>query len=331
MSVPAERLPPVAVPAAPPVVVPAAAAPAPAPAARKPIGWLQVVEKGSTTGIWLIVAIGRLLGRGFARLLLYPVVLYFVAMSPGARRASREYLRRMGWPTRFASVFAHCLRFARCTLDRLYWAVGRESLFEITRTGSEHLQALAREKRGALLIGAHLGSFEAMRGMAHRKSVALNIVGYFKNARLINSVLERLNPGLATRVIAVERNVDFVLRLKERIDDGQLVALLGDRIGLGDRTCEVDFLGGRALLPAGPYLLAATLGCPVYLTFGLYREPNRYDLYCEPFAERIELPRRAREAGAAAYAQQFARRLEHYCRLAPDNWFNFYDVWKVQE
>lgn len=308
-----------------------AAGPLSAPATpAEPEAWLEIVERGSAFGLWLIAAIGRLLGRGAARLLLLPVVLYFVALAPAARRASRDYLRRMGQPHDLRAIYAHCLRFAHCTLDRLFWSMGREGLFQVTRTGSEHLQALARDKRGALLIGAHLGSFEAMRGMAQRKSLSLNIVGYFKNARIINRMLERLNPGLATRVIAVEQNMDFVLRLKERIDAGEVVALLGDRVGLGDRTVEVDFLGGRALLPAGPYLLASLLGCPVYLTFGLFHEPNRYDLYCEPFAEAIELPRRTREAGAQAYAQQFARRLEHYCRLAPDNWFNFYQLWKVQ-
>jgi predicted LPLAT superfamily acyltransferase len=25
---------------------------------------------------------------------------------------------------------------------------------------------------------------------------------------------------------------------------------------------------------------------------------------------------------------RFAERLEHYCRLAPYNWFNFYDFWR---
>jgi predicted LPLAT superfamily acyltransferase len=309
-------------------VSPALATPRPAPAAPPAVNWLDVPEKGSATGAWMIAIVGRLLGRTFARLVLLPIVLYFVVMSPTARRSSREYLQRMGLPARFRAVFKHCLRFAHTMLDRLYWVTGRESLFRVTRQGSEHLQALARERRGALLLGAHIGSFEAMRGMAHRKSVPLNIVGYFKNARFLNGVLERLNPGLATRVINVERSIDFILRLKERIDAGELVALLGDRIGLGDKTCEVDFLGGRARFPAGPYLLASALECPVYLAFGLFYEPNRYDLYCEPFAERIELPRRTRDAGATVWAQKYAARLEHYCRMAPDNWFNFYPVWK---
>jgi predicted LPLAT superfamily acyltransferase len=26
--------------------------------------------------------------------------------------------------------------------------------------------------------------------------------------------------------------------------------------------------------------------------------------------------------------KRYAQRLEHYCRMAPYNWFNFYDFWK---
>ncbi|HEX4353668.1 MAG TPA: hypothetical protein VHZ95_12150, partial [Polyangiales bacterium] len=66
----------------------------------------------------------------------------------------------------------------------------------------------------------------------------------------------------------------------------------------------------------------------VYLVFGLYFEPNRYELFCEPFAERIELPRRERAAALQAVVQRYAQRLEDYARRAPDNWFNFHDIWK---
>jgi predicted LPLAT superfamily acyltransferase len=290
-------------------------------------GWLDVAERGSLLGIWFMVGVCRLAGRAAARLFIGPLVVYFMLFAPRARRASRDYLQRLGRPHGLLDVVAHVRRFAHCTLDRLFWAVGDSARFQVTLTGHEHLKALAETRRGALLMGAHLGSFEAMRGMASRTSIPLNIVGYFKNARLINGVLERLNPQGRTRVISIEPGVDFVLKLKERIEAGELVALLADRVGLGDRVVESTFLGAPARMPSGPFWLAATLGCPVYLTFGLYREPNRYDLYCEPFAERIELPRGAREEGARGYAQRFAGRLEHYCRLAPDNWFNFYDFW----
>ena len=291
--------------------------------------WLRTPERGTAFALTLLIAICRLLGRGVTRLLIAPIVLYFVACAPQARRASRDYLRRLGLPHGFRAVFGHFLRFAHVTLDRLFFVLGKRHGFAITRTGKGHLAALKQQRRGALLIGAHLGSFEAMRAMATEESLPLNIVGYFKNARLVNGILEKLNPSLAARVINVERNMAFMLALKERIDAGEMVALLADRVGLGDRVVEVDLFGAPALLPAGPYWLAASLRCPVYLTFGLFHEPNRYDLYCEPFAERIELARGARDSEARVWAQRYAQRLEHYCRLAPDNWFNFYPVWKV--
>lgn len=303
---------------------------APAGSAAGGVGWTRVGEKGSRLGIWFVVWFCRVFGRAFTRLLLRPVVLYFVALAPVARRASRDYLRRMGQPHRFRDVYAHCLRFAHTTLDRMFFVLGRADLFRVTRTGSHHLTELMRQGRGALLFGAHVGSFEAMLGVAEHNAVPLNIVGYFKNARLLNDVLQKLNPNAHARLITVEPGIDFVLRLKERIDAGELVALLADRVGLGERAVEVDLLGGRVSLPVGPYLLASILRCPIYLTFGLFHEPNRYDLYCEPFAERVELPRTDRERAARDYVERYAQRLEHFCRLAPDNWFNFYDYWRLE-
>jgi len=310
---------------APPVTAPSAPSTDSTPATS----WLRAPERGTAFALSLLIAICRLLGRGATRLLLAPIVFYFVLFAPQARRSSRDYLARLGRPNNFRAVYAHFLRFAHVTLDRLFFVLGRHRKFAITRTGKENLAALKQQRRGALLLGAHLGSFEAMRAMATEESLPLNIVGYFKNARLINGILSKLNPALAARVINVERNMNFILTLKERIDAGEMVALLGDRVGLGDRVVEVDLFGGRAVLPAGPYWLAASLRCPVYLTFGLFHEPNRYDLYCEPFAERIELRRGERDGDARVWAQRYAERLEHYCRLAPDNWFNFYPVWKA--
>ena len=75
------------------------------------------------------------------------------------------------------------------------------------------------------------------------------------------------------------------------------------------------------------FILAAALHCPVYLTFGIYRGGTRYELYCEPFADRIDLPRKQRDLALRQVAQRYADRLQAFVRLAPYNWFNFYDFW----
>lgn len=167
-----------------------------------------------------------------------------------------------------------------------------------------------------------------MRALADLGGVRVNVLGHFGNARMINAALQRLDPRYMTRLIEIEPGrIDFIFKVKECIERGEHVAILADRVGLGGETVEVEFMGASARIPSGVYLLAHTLRCPVYLVFALYKEPNRYDIHCELFAEEVVLPRKARSEAVAQYAQQFADRLSHYGRLAPDNWFNFFDFW----
>jgi len=117
------------------------------------------------------------------------------------------------------------------------------------------------------------------------------------------------------------------LQLKAAIESGGLVALLGDRVGMNEKDIAVPFFGRPARFATGALLLASVLKVPVYLVFGLHHPPNRYELYCEPFAERIELPRGRRDKALEEYVARYAARVEEFARRAPNNWFNFFDFW----
>ncbi|MBZ0118486.1 MAG: hypothetical protein K8H88_15900 [Sandaracinaceae bacterium] len=304
-----------------------------------PKGWTDVGEHGSTLAIRALVFATTFLGRGFGRLIARVVAFYYALFARHARRAAGDFLARVhGRPATGREVRLQILRFAQTTLDAFFLVAGKTQHFRVTTNGHHHLAALRDERRGALLLGAHLGSFYAMRARSEKEKLRLYAVVYTRNARRINEAFERIDPGNNATLLQMGEGLEFVLRIKDLIESGAIVAILADRIPPGvardddSRTVAVDFLGSKARFPTGPYLLAAALKCPVYLTFGLYRDPNGYDLHCEPFAERIDLPRRAgpqaRAEALRGYAQRYAERLEHYCRLAPDNWFNFYDFWE---
>ncbi len=296
-------------------------------------GWLTARERGGVFAIRFTVFLTTFFGRTFGRFIARFVAFYYTLTAPRARAALRLFYAQLGrGAVGFGTLYRHMLRFVHCTLDAFFLVSGKTEPFRVTRTGNDHLIGLRDTKQGAILLGAHLGSFYAMRVASGNEQLPVHALMYTKNARMLNDALAKLDPESAARVLELDDagGLDAMLKIREHIERGSLVAILGDRIppnATADRIVKVPFLGREASFPAGPFLLAATLRCPVYLTFGIARDPDTYDLYCEPFADKIVLPRGDRMGAVKTYAAQYAARLEHYARKAPDNWFNFYDFW----
>jgi predicted LPLAT superfamily acyltransferase len=201
---------------------------------------------------------------------------------------------------------------------------------DITFDDPAAFEALVASGRGALVIGAHLGNLEMTRALAVRGAHAkVTAIVYTDHARRFNSVLASANDDFSARLVEVsDFGPETALMMQSRVEAGELLVIVGDRVPAHDagRTTDAQFLGAPAPFAQGPYILAHALGCPVYLFFCL-KERTGYHLYFEPFADRIELPRRERAERLAAWTQRYAERLEHYCRKAPYQWFNFFDFW----
>lgn len=290
--------------------------------------WLDEPEVGSPLGIRATLWFLRLVGRGPVRAALPILVFYYFLLGRTVRRASRTYLARLGVESGLWASYRHVLRFAQCAVDRPFLLLGRNDLFEVEVTGHEHIERLVEAGKGGILLGAHLGSFEALRMHGRVHDVAINVLGHFGNAAKINAILSEVSPEHRAHLVDFDPDdPNFVFRLRDLVERGELIAILGDRVVHGKKTVPARFLGAEARFPSGVFVLAALLGCPVVLAFGLHHSPNRYHFYCEPFADEVEVPRGQRDEALREHAQRYADRLEHYCRLAPDNWFNFFDFW----
>ncbi len=307
-------------------------APAPLPARPTPprrAGWRAMPEVGSALGLRLVASTWALLGRRVAGALLWLVCWYFVAFARTPARASRRFLSRVGQPAGPFAVHAHFVSFARVALDRLLFLTGRSGDLEVHLDGHEHIMALAEAKRGGLLVGAHLGSFEAMRALAGQYDVPLLVLADFANARRVNALLERLAPGLRLKLLELDPDEPLgLLAVKEAIDRGELVAVLADRATQRPgRDAVVPFLGGEAAFPVGPFVLAHVLACPVYFVCALFSAPRTYDVFCVPLRERVSLPRRGRAEAVHEEVCHYAATLEGFVRRSPRNWFNFFPFW----
>lgn len=292
--------------------------------------WAAQGERSNRLALWTIAFIARYLGRGAARALLYPIIAYYL-FAPSLRRHSRDYLRRvLPYPPRLWHIARHLHTFAATLLDRVFFLTGQFGLFDVRVHQPEAVLRYAAQKQGCLLLGSHLGSFEAMRCMAtEHPELNIKILMHRQQSAMVMGIIESLNPTLAAAVIDTgQRDTNLILAVKEALDEGACIGLLGDRVYNDERGIRSSFLGGEAIFPTSPLTLASVLQVPVILCFGLYRGGNRYDLYFEVLAERLQIDRRARQTELRHWVQRYAERLEHYAREAPYNWFNFYDYWQ---
>jgi predicted LPLAT superfamily acyltransferase len=292
------------------------------------VHWTGLPERGTPTSLRLIAWIATHIGRWAGRLLLYPITSYFIITARAARRTSYEFFKQMrGSPAHWWDVFRHFHCFAATILDRLYLLRGEFQRFDVTFHGKEILHRRMESGKGCILLGSHLGSFEVLRtlGVMQRNFPVKVLMDPMHNQN-ITSFLDSLNPMVASTVIAPDR-ADTLLTVKESLDAGFFVGTLGDRVSSDGKTTQCEFLGRSAAFPVGPIVLAAMTRCPVILFFGLYRGGNRYEIYFEHFADEIALDRNRRAEEIQRLMQRYAGRLEHYTRLAPNNWFNFYPFW----
>lgn len=294
----------------------------------RPLAWTDQRERGATLPLrvllWAVLRFGWPVGQA----VLPFVALWFLLTGGRARRASREYLgRALGRPARLRDVARHFHSFACAILDRVFLLSGRTGRYRIETQGLEHMTAVLAQGRGCVLLGAHLGSFEVLRTVGHHSPVPVRPLMYRRNGGPLTALLDALDPQLNESIIPIG-DPGSMLRVREALERGEVVGILADRAPGALRRIRVPFLGRRASFPAGPFMLAAALGVPVVLFYGVRTGLRRYAVRFEPFADRIALRRSDRMAELEGWVARYAAALERACVAHPFDWFNFFPFWQ---
>lgn len=309
--------------------------------------WARTEEVKGLLGMRIMLLVWRLLGRGAFELLLRPVAGVYWLLARDSRHASQAWIatvkqqraRLQIQDEQRLSSYRHFLRFGSAMLDKVAsWRgelqPGKQVVFA---EGAEALLDLTAPE-GKLILASHLGDVEACRAMAQRSGArTVNALVFTDNARRFKQIMEEMAPQAGVNLLPVTHiGPDTAMLLKEKLDAGEWVAIVGDRIAVnpqrgGDwRVIWSSFMGRPAPFPQGPFILASALRCPVVLLFAL-REQGRLVLHCEPFANPLTLPRATRQQALQDAVDHYAARLEHYALRSPLDWFNFFDFWQLPD
>lgn len=308
--------------------------------------WAKSKERGTVLGIKLLMMVYSLLGRRIFNGILKLVIGYYHRSGKQTRQASEQFLAQVQnhcYQQNIAintslSSYQHLLSFGHTILDKLAGWRGDIQISDLTIHGQNYFDKVIGAKQGIVILGSHLGNLELCRALGRvRSKVTINALVFTEHAERFNSVMKTINPESSINLIQVSTlGPDTAILLQQKLEQGEWVVIVGDRTSTTQeqRVVWTDFLGKPAPFPQGPFLLATILAAPVYLLFGLRDESNtskrpRFDVYFEPFSEKIHLPRKQRTEALQALVQQYANRLEHFTLKAPLQWYNFFNFWQL--
>ncbi len=308
---------------------------------QKQTHWSSIEETGAYWGMRMLIMIYRVFGRTAFRIALYPTVTYYFITNRQARAASRDYLQHLedfdpniGIKNTLMNSFRHFYCFSEGVLDKIVVWMGSYDFSQIRFHGHDEFNKLLELGTGALIIGAHIGNMEVCRAIAeNRKTVRLNVLLHTRNMEKYNKLLRKVDTTSIVELIQVtELNPAMAIRLHEKVQQGEYIIVVGDRIPINSptRTVDINFLGEKAAFSQGPYLLASLLKCPVYTFCSIRGEDGIYDIYLDPLEQQMSIPRKNPQRNAAIehYAQRYVQMLQSYCLKAPLQWFNFFPFWQ---
>ena len=287
------------------------------------------VERGSVRLIALMVWLAVRVPRAPLIALLDPIVFYYFCTSPQMRKHSKAFMARVfrlrGAPRSpdWRDTYKQLFTFATTLIDRARLLGGQRRGLELVVSGADEVHAMLAHG-GCVLLTAHIGAFDVMRASAQTDQVDVRVVMDREQGARVSALLERLDPGLARRIIhAGQSGPALMLAVKQAVAAGALVGIMADRHIDGARHTMCDVLGAAVMLPLAPYLLADVLRVPLLLGFGVLEGDNRYKVLLETL-DTSGLPPR-RDDRVAELAARYARRLTAIAQQYPYNWFNFHD------
>lgn len=144
---------------------------------------------------------------------------------------------------------------------------------EVVHGETEYL-ALRRARRGAVLVTAHMGSFEVGLAALTSRERRVHVVYKRDASGPFESMRSRLRRLLDVAEAPIDRGLPTWMALRAALLDDQVVVMQADRAMPGQRSALVPFLSGHLRVPTGAARLARLTGSPIVPVFTV-RLPSR--------------------------------------------------------
>lgn len=249
----------------------------------------------------------------------------FACVLPKLRKGIRSNVRRLRGPrsalAEEADVFRTFIAYAHCFAESMAGERPEAQAAEPVVCGREHFDRVIAEGRGAVLVTAHTGAWDAAARFLARDYAADVLVVMAKERDAgARAVSDRVRIRGGIRVVHVGDHALDALPLLGQLRRGGLVAIQLDRAVNPAAAVEVRLGSLPFLVPQGPFHLAKVSGAPIVPVFARRLGYFRYEV---TVFEPIRVETKATRQDLALAASAAARAMERYVLAHPTQWFHF--------
>ena len=281
-------------------------------------------SKGSVLGYQIFVFCIKHLGVRTAYFMLYFVAAYYFLFLKKSNRVIFYYFhKRLGYSTFKAKkmVYKSYFTFGTTLIDKTAIAAGMRDKFTYEFDGIENLKKLLAEKKGGVLISAHIGNFEINEYFFNDIDLDLqiNVVTSDNEHQAIKEYLNKVSQKTNAKFIIVKEDMSHIFEINTALTNNELICFTGDRYMEGTKSLTENFFGEEAKFPAGPFMIASRLKVPVVFVYVMKEPKLHYHLY----ARVAEVKHR----DAPELLRTYIKSVESMLKIYPLQWFNYFDFW----
>lgn len=284
-------------------------------------------SKGNVTGYKIFVFCIKKLGIRTAYAVLLFVAFYYFVCSWKSNTSLFTYLHKRLKYNKLKSIigmYQSYFTFGKVLIDKTAISAGLRDRFTYEFDGIETLKRILNQKKGGILISAHIGNFEIAEYFLADINIdnQINLVISDREHQLIKDYLAQLTQKSTLKFIVIQEDLSHVFAINEALLNNELIVFTGDRYMDGTKVLQAELLGKETLFPAGPFMIASRLQVPVVFVYVMKENNLHYHLY----AREAKIKHR----DAPGLLHHYCRSVENILQKYPLQWFNYYDFWKDQ-
>lgn len=284
----------------------------------------QGKSRGTVLGYKIFVFFIKNLGLGAAYFILYFVATYFCFFARDSSKAIYYYFKeRLQYSKSKSlwSIFKSYYVFGQTIIDKVAISSGLRDKFTYEFDGIHLIEETLKQKKGGVLISAHVGNFEIAEfffgELEGKTSISLLTTDVEHTA--IKEYIESVTSESNINLILIKDDLSHIFEINAALARNEIVCITGDRYVKGSKYLTQSLLGKEAKFPAGPFLLASRLNVPVLFVYVMKETSSHYHLY----ARKSQAKQRDSQMLLKEYAESVSWMLEKY----PLQWFNYFDFW----